>query len=43
MIKQQFTHARTISEYGLVPIIEPEVPINHPDKEAIEDEMEWNV
>jgi len=36
VLKQQFTLARTISEYGLVPIIEPEVPIDHPDKEAIE-------
>jgi len=39
VLKQQFTLARTISEYGLVPIIEPEVPINHPDKEAIEDTL----
>tara|TARA_R110000822_G_scaffold36470_2_gene102614 strand:- start:444 stop:1265 length:822 start_codon:yes stop_codon:yes gene_type:complete len=39
VLKQQFTLARTISEYGLVPIIEPEVPIDHPDKELIEDEL----
>jgi len=36
VLKQQFTIAQTISEYGLVPIIEPEVPIDHPDKELIE-------
>jgi len=36
VLKQQFQLAQTISEYGLVPIIEPEVPIDHPDKEAIE-------
>lgn len=36
ILKQQFQIAQTIQEYGLVPIIEPEVPIDHPDKEAIE-------
>lgn len=36
VLKQQFTIAQTISEYGLVPIIEPEVEINNPDKELIE-------
>ena len=39
VLKQQFTIAQTISEYGLVPIIEPEVPIDHPDKEEIEDTL----
>ena len=39
VLKQQFTLARTIMEYGLVPIIEPEVPIDHPDKELIEQEL----
>ncbi len=39
VLKQQFTLAQTISEYGLVPIIEPEVPIDHPDKEQIEQEL----
>ena len=39
VLKQQFTLAQTISEYGLVPIIEPEVPIDHPDKEEIEDTL----
>ena len=39
VLKQQFQLAQTISEYGLVPIIEPEVPINHPDKEEIEDTL----
>ena len=36
VLKQQFTLARTIWDYGLVPIIEPEVPIDHPIKEAVE-------
>ncbi len=36
VVKQQFALARTICDYGLVPIIEPEVPIDHPDKAAIE-------
>jgi len=39
VLKQQFTLAQTISEYGLVPIIEPEVPIDHPDKVLIEQEL----
>ena len=39
ILKQQFTIAQTVSEYGLVPIIEPEVPIDHPDKEQIEQEL----
>ena len=39
VLKQQFSLAQTISEYGLVPIIEPEVPIDHPDKEYIEDTL----
>jgi len=39
VLKQQFTLAQTISEYGLVPIIEPEVPIDHPNKAAIEQEL----
>jgi fructose-bisphosphate aldolase, class I len=39
VLKQQFTLAQTISEYGLVPIIEPEVPIDHLEKELIEQEL----
>ena len=39
VLKQQFTLAQTVSEYGLVPIIEPEVPIDHPDKGEIEDTL----
>ena len=39
VLKQQFTLAQIISEYGLVPIIEPEVPIDHPDKAVIEQEL----
>ena len=39
ILTQQFLLAQTICSYGLVPIIEPEVPIDHPDKEAIEREL----
>ena len=39
VLKQQFTIAQTVSEYGLVPIIEPEVEINNPNKEEIEQEL----
>ena len=39
VLKQQFTIAQTISEYGLVPIIEPEVPIDHLEKEEIEETL----
>ena len=39
ILKQQFTIAETICSYGLVPIIEPEVPIDHPDKAEIEQEL----
>lgn len=36
VVKQQFEVAKTILSYGLVPIIEPEVDIHIPDKEASE-------
>ena len=36
VVAQQFTLARTIWKKGLVPIIEPEVDINSPTKEACE-------
>ena len=39
VLKQQFSIARTVSEYGLVPIIEPEVEIDNENKEAIEQEL----
>lgn len=39
VLKQQFSLARTICDYGLVPIIEPEVPIEHPLKEEVEDTL----
>ena len=39
VLKQQFTLARTICDYGLVPIIEPEIPIDHPLKAGIEAEL----
>lgn len=43
VLKQQFSIAKTVSEYGLVPIIEPEVEINNPDKEAIEQELYYQL
>jgi fructose-bisphosphate aldolase, class I len=36
IVKQQFDVAARISTYGLMPIIEPEVSINSPDKEGAE-------
>ena len=36
IVKQQFDFAKTICENGLVPIIEPEVDINAPDKKECE-------
>lgn len=36
IVKQQFEFAKTICDNGLVPIIEPEVDINIPDKEEAE-------
>ena len=37
IVKQQFEFAKTICENGLVPIIEPEVDINAPEKEKCEE------
>ena len=36
IVEQQFNFAKTICENGLVPIIEPEVDINSPEKEMCE-------
>lgn len=36
IVKQQFEIARKVYDYGLIPIIEPEVDINIADKEAAE-------
>jgi len=43
VLKQQFTLARTIWDYGLVPIIEPEVPIDHPIKGEVEDALMYHL
>jgi len=43
VLKQQFTLARTIWDYGLVPIIEPEVPIEHPIKGEVEDALMYHL
>lgn len=37
IIDQQFVLAKTISDAGLLPIVEPEVPINHKDKANVEE------
>ena len=37
IVKQQFEFAKTICDNGLVPIIEPEVDINAPEKEKCEE------
>lgn len=37
IVQQQFEIGRRIAAYGLMPIIEPEVSINAPDKEAAEE------
>lgn len=37
VVEQQFEVAETILSHGLIPIIEPEVTINIPDKQACED------
>jgi fructose-bisphosphate aldolase, class I len=39
VLKQQFTLAETIGDYDLVPIIEPEVPIDHPIKSEVEEAL----
>jgi len=43
VLKQQFTLACTIWDYGLVPIIEPEVPIDHPIKGEVEDALMYHL
>tara|TARA_R110000782_G_scaffold84291_1_gene164493 strand:+ start:118 stop:912 length:795 start_codon:yes stop_codon:yes gene_type:complete len=39
ILEQQFALAERINIAGLIPIIEPEVPIDHPDKAEIEQEL----
>lgn len=43
VLKQQFTLARTIWDRGLVPIIEPEVPIDHPIKAEVEEALMYHL
>lgn len=43
VLKQQFTLARTIWDHGLVPIIEPEVPIDHPIKSEVENDLMYQL
>lgn len=37
IVDQQFALAKTISDSGLLPIVEPEVPIDHADKANVEE------
>jgi fructose-bisphosphate aldolase, class I len=43
VLDQQFTIAKTISDAGLMPIIEPEVPIDHVNKEMVESQLKWEL
>ena len=43
VLRQQFTLARTICDYGLVPIIEPEVPIDNPIKAKVESALMYHL
>ena len=43
VVDQQFDFANTICENGLVPIIEPEVDINAPDKELCEEMLKEEI
>ena len=43
VLKQQFTLARTICDYGLVPIIEPEIPIDNPIKAKVESALMYHL
>ena len=36
VLEQQFEYAQRIADAGLMPIVEPEIPINHPYKEKLE-------
>lgn len=36
LLTQQFEYAQRIADAGLMPIVEPEVPINHPNKSELE-------
>ena len=39
VVEQQFVLANTIAQHGLVPIVEPEVPIEHEDKDQVEQKL----
>ena len=43
IVEQQFDYARTILEHGLVPIVEPEIDINAPDKSECEEVLRLNL
>ena len=43
VVKQQFEFAKTICDNGLVPIIEPEVDINAPEKEKCEEILKQEI
>ena len=39
VVRQQFTLAQAIAYEGLIPIVEPEIPIDHPDKAQLEEQL----
>ena len=39
ILDQQFAMARHIGKSGLMPIVEPEIPIDHPDKHIVEHKL----
>lgn len=43
VVEQQFDYARTIAGHGLVPIVEPEIDINAPDKSDCEEVLRLNL
>lgn len=43
VLKQQFEIANKIAKAGLIPIVEPEVSINNPNKEEIEEQLRYSL
>lgn len=43
VVKQQFKLANQIAKADLVPIVEPEVPIDHPNKDEIEKHLKYSL
>mgnify|MGYP006245061171 CR=1 FL=1 len=43
VVRQQFTLAQAIAYEGLIPIVEPEIPIDHPDKIYLEEMLKKEI